>query len=359
MASIVLTTAGCDTMHFKKQGEFNREVFVDSVFTRKFLPQSEGFSGGDGTYSVVLPDGRTVWIFGDTFLGNVTPDNKRIRTSPLYIRNSFVIAEGDSLHTFHQGEPHEFKSMMIPPEVTEGKLGYTELEFWYWPGDAFLENGNLNVFASKFFQTDSEDMWGFEFRGTDLVELSLPDLKTLRIDNFPDLDSIHYGHAVLEAKDYTYIYGLKRGFPYVARAVKGRVRDAWQFYNGQQWKEDSAEAVPMVEFSGSEQFSVFEWKGVYVMIMQKGGLSREIYSFTAKTPYGPWSNQQMIYETPISDNCRDCFTYNALAHPQYTEDDLLLISYNTNSMTLQDHYEDALIYRPRFIRVALEKILLK
>ena len=347
----------CDSRTAPQGDASAREVFVDSVFTDRFLPHGTGFTGGDATYSVVLPDGRTLWIFGDTFLGNVTRDNKRIKTTPLYIRNSFVIIEGDSLKTLHQGARHEFKSMMIPPEVTEGKLGYDELEFWYWPGDAFIENGNLNVFASKFYQRDHDDMWGFEFRGTDIVEFSLPDVNLLSIHNFSRLDSVHYGHAVHEADDYTYIYGLKKEFPYVARAQKGNVRGEWEFYDGTGWVNDPEKAVPMLEFSGSEQFSVFEWEGTFILIMQEGGLGRKIYSFTAATPYGPWGNRKLIYETPEPDGCPDCFTYNAVAHPQFTEDNYLLISYNMNSMKLQDHYDNALIYRPRFIRVPMEMIL--
>lgn len=328
---------------------------VDSVFTTRFLPGGDGFSGGDGTYSIELPDGRTVWIFGDSFIGHVTPDNRRIKTTPSYIRNCFVTFEGDGPKTHHQGEPHEFKSMLIPPEVSDGT--YQEHELWYWPGDAFIEGGKLNVFVSKFFQDDHNDMWGFQFRGTELVELSLPELKPLRVDQFTDLDSVHYGHAVFVGEHYTYIYGLKEKVPYVARAEKGKVRSPWEFFDGKQWVNNSRDAAPMSTFSGSEQFSVFEYQGKYIMIMQEGDLGRRIYSFTSNNPFGPWSNQKMIYETPLPEDCQECWTYNALAHPQFTQDGLLLVSYNTNSMKMADHYDNALIYRPRFIRVPLEMIM--
>jgi hypothetical protein len=332
-----------------------REVTVDLTFTQKFLPKGDGFTGSDGTYSIELPNGKTVWIFGDTFIGNVTPDNRRLKTIPTYIRNSFVMFEGDQLITYQQGKRHEFKSMMIPPEVSGGT---DEKELWYWPGDGFVLDGKLNVFVSKFSQKDHNDMWAFNFLGTELLEFSLPDFKPLRVDPIKqDLDSIHYGHAVLESKDYLYIYGLKKEFPYVARAEMKNVRQPWEFYNGSEWVRDAQDAAPILEFSGSEQFSVFEWKGTYVMIMQEGHLGRKIYSFTSNTPYGPWKNQKLIYETPRLDNCPDCWTYNALAHPQFIEDETLLVSYNTNSMKMQDHYDNALIYRPRFVRVPLELIL--
>lgn len=338
-----------------QQGE--RKVFEDTLFTQKFIPSGDRFTGGDGTYSVVLPDGRTLWIFGDSFIGGVTTDYKRVKTTPAYIRNCFITFENDKLITHQQGDPKEFKSMVIPPEVADGSSGKSELAQWYWPGDAFIEGGKLNVFVSKFSQENPDDMWGFNFLGTELAEFSLPDLKPLRVDRFPDVDSVHYGHAICETDDYLYIYGLKNKFPYAARTKRENVRGDWQFFNGKDWVSDPKAAAPLLEFSGSEQFSVFNLNGTYVMIMQEGGFGRKIYSFTSSSPVGPWGNQQMIYEIPPLAGCESCFTYNAVAHPQFTEDNFLLISYNTNSMKLQDHYENALIYRPRFIRVPLEKIL--
>jgi hypothetical protein len=334
-----------------------RKVFVDSVFTEQFLPRGDGFTGGDGTYSVQLPDGRTLWIFGDTFIGSVTPELQRVKTTPSYIRNSFVTVADKGLNTFQQGERSEFKSMIIPPEVTKGSSGTTEQEMWYWPGAGFVADGKLKVFVSKFSQKDHSDMWAFNFLGTELVEFSLPDLKQQEVHHFPELDNIHFGHALMESGEFYYIYGLKKEHPYVARAPRKNILAEWEFFDGKNWGRNSENAVPVLEFVGSEQFSVFEWKGTYIMIMQEGDLGRKIYSFTSKNPEGPWANQKLIYETPIPAGCGDCWTYNALAHPQLTENEMLLVSYNTNSMTMEDHYKDALIYRPRFFRVPLELIL--
>jgi hypothetical protein len=261
------------------------------------------------------------------------------------------------LKTLQQGEPSEFKSMMIPPEVANGTSGLNELQLWYWPGDAFIENGTLNVFVSKFFQKDHSDMWSFEFRGTELIEFSLPDLKPQTVHRFDKLDSVHYGHAVYEDSSHTYIYGLKKQKAYVARAIKGQVRGAWEFYDGANWLTDASKAAPMMSEAGSEQFSVTKHNNTYVLIMQDTDLGRKIFSQTSASPYGPWENRKVIYETPIPDNCESCWTYNALAHPQFTVDDLLLVSYNTNSMQMEDHYKNALIYRPRFIRIPLELIM--
>lgn len=359
--SLILLTAcfiGCQSVENSKESQslVVREVVIDSAFNELFKPNGDAFTGGDGVYSIQLPDERNVWIFGDSFIGNVTEDRKRIKTSPLYVRNCFVLQDGDQLSTQTQGKLEEFKSMMIPPEVADGSSGKDEIGIWYWPGDAFVEGERLFVFNSKFIKT-SEDMWGFQFSGTELVEFSLPDLKQTKITRFDDLNDIHFGHAVCATDSYTYLYGAKEKLPYVARAEKGNIYGKWEFFDGEAWRNDSKKAKPILEKTGSEQFSVFKWENQFVMIMQGDSLSKKIYSYTADSPEGPWGNEQMLYETPIIANCESCWTYNALGHPQFSEDDMLLISYNTNSMELQDHYDNADIYKPRFIRVPIEKIL--
>ena len=62
--------------------EKKSEVCLDKEFTNKFDMREPGFTGGDGTYSVELPDGRTVWMFGDTFIGEVSDELTREKNEP-------------------------------------------------------------------------------------------------------------------------------------------------------------------------------------------------------------------------------------------------------------------------------------
>ncbi len=34
------------------------------------FPDRDGWYGGDGAYSILLDDGRTLWLFGDTFVSD-------------------------------------------------------------------------------------------------------------------------------------------------------------------------------------------------------------------------------------------------------------------------------------------------
>lgn len=330
-------------------------VYKDSIFDQKFQMSGPGFTGGDATYSVLLPDGRTVWIFGDTFIGKVTPELTREKTSPMYIRNCFVVQDGEEMKTLHQGRNKDFISMAVPQEVQNKDK--TELETWFWPGDGFVYNNKLMVFMSKFHQAE-EGMWGFEFLESVLVEYSLPNLKEVNRINIPYAkeSGIHFGHAIYEANNYLYIYGLKDQKPYVARSNYKNLTKDWEFFDGAEWVQNIKSIAPILEVSGSEQFSIIQLKNKYVMITQLGSLSKKVSSYISETPYGPWYNLQILFETPIDYKNEELFTYNALAHPQFTTNDELLISYNTNSMKLEDHFTNAGIYRPRFMRVPISFI---
>ena len=65
----------------------------------------------------------------------------------------------------------------------------------------------------------------------------------------------------------------------------------------------------------------------------------------------------MIYKTTETEKDRDIITYNAMAHPQYIENDELLICYNVNSLQIRKVFENAGNYRPVFLRVPLALIL--
>ncbi len=330
------------------------KVYVEEYYTSLFDREKEGFTGGDGTYSVELSDGSTAWIFGDTFLGGVNPDGSRIRQVPMYIRNSVVIQDGDSLRTLYSTLDGMDASFAVHPAVLKGEGELTPDSIWFWPGDAYIENGDMYFFLSEFIQADT-GMWGFQWEETWLAIYDLPELEQKEIISLPQgrKSGVHLGHAVYPGNQFTYVYGAKDGMPHVARYPAGNYEGQWEYFNGKDWSNEPEEIKAMVDYSGSEQFSVFEYENLYVMVNQAGNLSDEIYSFTSATPYGPWGNKAMLYKTPIPDTTKNLFTYNAVAHPHLIENGQLLVSYNMNSMELDDHFKNADIYRPRFIRVPM------
>ena len=331
---------------------------LDKKFTDFFARNCCGLTGSDGYYSVLLPDGRTVWMLGDSFLGTVKNDGTREKRNPIFVRNTFAIQDADSLKTLYNIIDGKDASCIIHPDAMN-KSVFSEDSIWYWPGDGFIENGELKVFISKFHQAKA-DMWGFKWGATDIATFTLPELQLKSIDPiyYPHKNEVHWGHAVCDDDpDYTYIYGLGKTKPYVARAPKSSVMEPWEFFTGTSWVTNSEQAKPMINVHGSEQFSVFKLEDKFVYLSQKGNLSDEIFSYVSENPYSGWTNRSIIAKAhpPIADT--NLFVYNAVAHPQFISNGQLLVSYCVNSFKVEDLFEDAQKYRPIFLRIPINEIL--
>ena len=313
----------------------------DAEFNALFTRSGGGWTGGDGAYSVLLPDGRTVWLFGDTFLDTVRADRSRPQSARL-INNTLVIQDGSSLSTLHGGSSNDATAYLIPPT-----------DDWYWPLDGTVQGDALYLFFSAFNRVD-DGQWGFAYAGhEDVAVLSLPDLQLTRVATLPD-SPVAWGAALLEtaADDHTYIYGLEdtadRKYMHLARAPATDLLSAWSYYDGNDWSTDPAQSKRLFD-KASNQFSVLAAEGRYFLITQTYPFGREIVAYEASAPWGPWQKRRLLYTTP--EEYANTFTYNAVAHPQFTRDGELLISYNVNSFEFQDLFDNADIYKPRFVRV--------
>jgi hypothetical protein len=356
---ILVGTMGCHTptSNTPKSSVVSR----DSTFNKLFHQNSSGLTGADGTISVPMPDGSSVFMMGDSFLGKVV-DNKR-DTSTKMIHNTFVVVNPTqpSTRTLFQGTYQDPESFVIPKN-DPGKF--------YWPANGFVRDSVFHFFASRFYMSGN-GMWGFKFVDTDYFRYSWPDFKPLSVEpfKFTSINHVHWGHAILDAGKYIYIYGCKPDSNKVSKAFACRTHvdnskyldlNDVEFSDGHEWSKDPMSIEPMQGTTSqiSEQFSVFHYKDKYILLSQDRGLGNgKIFTYTSDTPVGPWGNRQLIYKTTESDSDKDIITYNAMAHPQYIRDGKLLVSYNVNSLKLSKVFENVNNYRPRFIRIPMDKII--
>jgi hypothetical protein len=74
------------------------------------------------------------------------------------------------------------------------------------------------------------------------------------------------------------------------------------------------------------------------------------------SPEGPWKDETTVYITPEAgaNGCEvgTLFAYNPKAHPEFTDVDGLLISYNVNANDSKD-LVCANDYMPRFLRLTI------
>ncbi len=317
-------------------------------FDRLFQRSGDGWTGGDGTLSVALPDGRTVWLFGDTLLGTVAADQTRAADTP-FIHNSLVVQRGGSLETRHghrDGVPAAFFDL-------------PEKNAWYWPGDGVVEDGSLRVFLHRF-RLEAPELWAWRWTGTALATLCLPDLRWTGTTPAPSDNGVLYGVCVLETDAFTYVYGTRdQSRPkqaHVARVAAGRILGAWHYFDGRRWTDRSTDTAPVLD-GVSTQYAVIQACQGYFLFSMDGRVpfSNVIVAYRSRAPTGPWQGPQAVYQAPEA-NARIA-VYNPFVHTQFTDRGRVLISYNVNHVSDPEAlFGDATIYRPRFIRVNLGEL---
>lgn len=333
---------------------------LDKTISRIIIPDQGSVTGGDGMYSILLPDGRSIFMMGDSYIGTVT-NGQRSGSDHMY-RNTYIVYSKGKVSAIYGANGNKNSSAAVPPEYPDEKK-------WYWPGHGFVDGNKLYIFQTLMYQ-GSGDMWGFRYETTHILEYNLLGLELVKTTPIPfnGSENIHYGMAALKDGEYVYMYAQVDvtndmnpiSEVLVARSMMNNLYTGWEYYTGSGWSTNASATEKLKGLTSvpvSSQFNVFRLRDKYVLLTQKKTFnSGEIYTFTADTPYGPWGNKQLIFKTYEQD-IPHLFTYNAMAHPQFEKDGMLLISYNVNTEVFAEQFSDVSTYRPRFFWIEIDKIL--
>ncbi|MDR1173013.1 MAG: DUF4185 domain-containing protein [Bacteroidales bacterium] len=351
---IAVLPASC---HGGATGNSSNEAVPDTLMGKRLFPVGKDvLISADGVISIVVGKNKSLWLWGDSFIGESKGGDIRDSLSRMVLGNVFVLLDGDSARTICGGTPGN-PLPVIAGEPVDGRHAV------YWPHHGFLKDGVLHLFTSNIVFGEG-GMWDFHCRAVAYFRLSYPGFKIIdrqEMDSYP-INQVAYGYGLHEYQGYYYFYGnLSDGFAATlhagrARLAGNRLQD-WEYFDGTAWTSDPSKTAPLegVDVPVSSQFSIFKYKRKYILLTQEKGIgANDIYTFVADSPTGPWYNKKKIYSTPEPVHDKNLFAYNAMAHPQYDRDEMLLVSYclNTHQPTLK--VSD---YRPRFIRVSYELIV--
>lgn len=376
----------------------------DTIFTQdgpgKGLEPSgfPGWTGGDSTYSLLMPSGDTAFFFSDSYIGEsprvkgdgtVSRDSRGLRTTEINCppplcdpaastfgaRNSIVILSRDRKRmTTLVGRKNAHglsTSYFADPEAGRN----------YWLGDviALKKPDRVFVFLHEF---DPK----LAFHGAAVAELdprTLSIRKTLEVSNLPNLD-IHWGTAMIVEKDELYIYGKgqrdgkKQVFVARTRANVSLEQlvsaSTWTVWDGKSWTSDLENAAPIIPANDSisDEFNIVRasvnGRETYMFAgidtTAPWGAWRDITLYSSCRPEGPFTGKHVVYAMPESKSFtvpglgpsvklkEHLVVYNPHIHPQFSRDGRILISYNIN----RTHNSDSIYidgYRPRFIYVPI------
>jgi hypothetical protein len=314
--------------------------------------------GGDCASSVDLGGGRTLWLFGDTW---IDPSGEGTRQGARMVGNSVAIQTGTDPSAadieFHWGkvdggEPGPFIGARIDERL--------------WPGNGVLVDDRLVLFFNRTISTDTG--LGFDSAGWTAVMVEDPaakpsewQVRTLDTPSNP-LGIIVGFAAVLRLGDRVYALGSQnpvKSHPiYVARwpveeVYHGRLmKPEWWAGERLGWVDDSSGAPrwPLFE-NGQTELAVHldPATGRFLAVQTQGFGPADVMMRAAPALTGPWTEPHMLYRPPEYRR-PNVMIYAAKAHPQLAGADLVL-TYATNTFEFAEHFTDSRVYYPRFVRL--------
>ncbi|MFE0170961.1 DUF4185 domain-containing protein [Streptomyces sp. NPDC059002] len=346
------------------------------------MTRTDDWTGGDGTHSVRLPDGRVLWLFSDTFLGQVhappnpagQPHTWRDTNTPM-VRNSAVVMSRSG--TLERTLP---APLFADPAAQQ----------WRWPVAARVEprspgSAEQVVRVLLWNRMASRGPWIYGVPvATEVATLSLPDLRVEGIVKVSDQQSVGdpekrvlYGTTTVDDDGWTYVFGgtdaqataRPTSHAYVARVPHGRLADAgaWEYWDGDDWGgQDTHEPVlgdGRRKGVGSA-FTVVRDDGTYVLFTMAAGTEglTAVSTYWACSPTGPWHGPAKGFDAPLPQDGaarQDTAAYNPQVHTALGGDGRVTLSYDVNWLDATPASAQANIsrnvslYRPRFVTLRL------
>ena len=363
--------------------------------------------GADAAYSVPLSGGRTLWLFGDTFLG---ADRRAARI----VHNTIGIQERPDPSTArlvtHTGGTAE------DPEP----FFVAEPGTWLWPMAGARTDVGIVVFFMRVRSARPDlptmlDAWRaegslnfFEVFDWTAALIENPDdpvdgWRVTMLETPPAVDRVMPGAGAVADGEHLYAYGWRDGHELRPGRIrrKPRYRGYWrprrayllrwpvsqvpsglndpQWWSGSGWATDPAAAAPVID-SPSTEFTVHrDARGSGLVLTEAAGWLRGVDGVralrvlrvlkrlpstmrlltrlrlltvslsvrSAPAPEGPWSDPVRVFTPRVAG---DVLVYAGKAHPQLGNGDLVC-TYAQIALEADRTLDDESLYYPRFVRV--------
>lgn len=311
-----------------------------------------GWAGADGAWPVALPDGRVLWLFGDSWMGEV--DENDALVPPYHLVISAQVQDGACFTPLTGGTTAD-PAPLLP---NEGGL-------IHWAAGGFVDPAAnppvLRIAATGVVP----GTWG-EPRANRIFTLSLPNFDLIGIDDVPyelAVGTPSFTGTLFHDGDWVYFYiaagPINADDPlpgqvevpglYIARApADGVTGDAYEYWTGSAWSADVTQAGPMESDEPADPThwatpgSVVRWGDRYLMTGKMGYLwvfGPALYAWTSDRPTGPWSVVRGADGQPMDIGQQQAFPEDRLYYggimvtnaPGASVDNPILV-YSTNSI---------------------------
>lgn len=337
------------------------------------FPLRAPWLGADAAYSIPLPDGRSVWIFGDTLYGD-----KRVVTGndPQMVRNSIGISkcDGDQWrleYVIKRAPEGGFRDFFKAPKPKKGT--------WYWALDGFYYDRSLwvTLLCIRAVPVTKADAFGFETCGSDLAQVTGldkdPQQWSVEIQPLVADRTKAYPSATTFVNDgFAYLFAMYEtgSRPMLLTRIplaglKDAEKNLQYLAQDGKWKPGfDPKSAKQIMTTGNTEMTVRYHQGMkkWVAVMNYPMIfSDKIIIRTANDFTGPWTEGTDIYTIPemqkgLPGYDPDTFCYAAKEHPEFRTKDSILITYACNTMKVQKLTTELGVYFPQVVRIPLDKI---
>ena len=258
---------------------------------------SGSWAGGDGAASVRLPDGRLLWLFGDTFTGSVNADRSRGGDARI-VRNSIVVTDGACVD--------------VVPTATDALPGRDGT--WLWPTTGSVVSSTRGgtselVVLAQRVQRTGDGAYDFARVGTASVRVTVPWGGVPVVGAVRDLpaDDVLWGAGLITEGSTTWVYGTREVHQdlvfgrdlLLAQAPTATLDDpaTWTYRTGSGWSRDRSDAavVRPAALGVSTVPSAARVGSAYVLVTKaQEFVDDDVVALRASTPWGPWREQVLF-----------------------------------------------------------------
>ena len=355
------------------------------------FPDQKRWLGADDAYSIPLENGRSLWLFGDTFIGT-TPESPRTATSG-FIRNSIGITTCSSgkcsIEYFwakmSTGKPDSMFS--IPGSD------------WFWPMDGFIHRGKLYI-ALMQMHAEGNGAFGFAFSGTQLAVIpnytAPPEQWSISYQKLNTGGTAVPGVSIIlnqgkggnpdpddpQGANFVYFFTLVQGDkPAVQHlgllrlplekldAVARPGSSAWEYLRTNlTWAKwaDTEKELPsdhaVVLKPGASEMSVryHEATKQWIAVYPTSGLRTAEYALSNYMTHG-WQPGKTLYTFPEREPShpnytKNVFCYAAKEHVEFEAEGQLVFTYACNSFQEHELFEKRQLYHPIVVIKPLPKM---
>ncbi len=334
------------------------DVEATYIWNHKLSTTHSTWVAGDNDISILLPDGRTMWFFNDSFYaGKSDPTKNRLENWGAFVRNMVMVQELDDTFT---SEPYPIENQggqQVYFKIPEDQLirnGNGDVQNFFWVGDAIMEDGKIKVHLLECLTVDNgvkDQMHPY------LALFSYPELEYLGLERQADHCAGYETFFVDDEDNKIYFYraedfsSLK-----VARADVGDLsgnKGSWEFWDGSGWSKTEQTRANHI----SRYFDVIKLgPGNYVQVIMHSYTTAVQVCF-AQQPQGPWTPRKTVFEASADAK----FSYYMPNFHRKLDNGKYAISYSANfnyclfgCRNCDDWaFVDKYWYRPRHIQVDL------